>query len=50
MKIVVTMDWGVCPGKVGELEVFNSRGTETYQFTYTTEWAKKVFRLTTSFC
>jgi hypothetical protein len=28
------MDWIVCPGKVGELEVFNSRGTETYQFTY----------------
>jgi hypothetical protein len=45
MKIIVTMDWIVCPGKVGELEVFNSRGTETYQFTYTTEWAKKGFQI-----
>ena len=45
MKIIVTMDWGVCPGKVGELEVFNSRGAETYQFTYTTEWAKKGFQI-----
>ena len=41
MKIIVTMDWGVCPGKVGEMEVFNSRGAETYQFTYTTEWGCK---------
>ena len=45
MKIIVTMDWIGCPGKVDELEVFSSRGAETYQFTYTTEWAKKGFQI-----
>jgi serine/threonine-protein kinase HipA len=45
LKLNVTMDWPSCPGKVGELEVFNTRGTETYQFTYTKEWAAKGFQI-----
>lgn len=45
MKLVVTMDWSVCPGKVGELEVFDTRGTQTYQFTYTQAWAAKGFQI-----
>ncbi len=45
MKLIVTMDWPACAGKVGELEVFNTRGTETYQFTYAKEWAAKGFQI-----
>jgi serine/threonine-protein kinase HipA len=45
VKLIVTMDWPPCPGKVGELEVFSSRGAETYQFTYTKEWTKNGFQI-----
>lgn len=45
MKLIVTMDWVGCSGRVGELEIFNNRGTETYQFTYTQEWVKKGFQI-----
>lgn len=45
MKLIVTMDWANRPEKVGELEVFNTRGTETYQFTYAKEWAAKGFQI-----
>ncbi len=33
MKLRVTMDWPACPRQVGELDVFTTRGTESYQFT-----------------
>lgn len=45
MKLRVTMDWPTCPGLVGELEVFATRGTETYRFTYAEEWAAKGFEI-----
>jgi serine/threonine-protein kinase HipA len=45
MKIIVAMDCGFCSGKVGELDVFSTRGAETYQFTYTKEWAKTGFQI-----
>jgi len=45
MKLVVTMDWANHPEKVGELEIFNNRGVETYQFTYSRDWAVKGFQI-----
>ena len=45
MKLVVTMDWANQPEKVGELEIFNNRGAETYQFTYAKDWAAKGFQI-----
>jgi len=44
-KLIVSMDWVHCSGKVGELEVFNARGGETYQFTYAKEWVEKGFQI-----
>ena len=41
MKLRVTMDWPACPRLVGELDVFTTRGTEIYQFTYSDEWRAK---------
>jgi serine/threonine-protein kinase HipA len=45
MKLIVTMDWAGHPEKVGELDVFNNRGVETYQFVYTKDWAAKGFQI-----
>jgi serine/threonine-protein kinase HipA len=45
MKLIVTMDWAGHLKKVGELEVFNTRGTETCQFIYTKDWAEKGFQI-----
>jgi serine/threonine-protein kinase HipA len=45
MKLVVTMDWANHPEKVGELEIYSSRGAETYQFTYANDWAAKGFQI-----
>lgn len=45
MKLRVTMDWVSCSGTVGELDVFHSRGAESYQFTYAAEWAKHGFQI-----
>jgi serine/threonine-protein kinase HipA len=45
MKIIVTMDWEFGSGKVGELDVHSTRGAESYQFTYTKEWAKTGFQI-----
>ena len=45
MKLIVTMDWANHPEKVGELEIFNNRGVETYQFTYSKNWAAKCFQI-----
>jgi serine/threonine-protein kinase HipA len=45
VKLIVTMDWPMCSGKVGELEVFSSRGAQTYQFTYAKEWTEKGFQI-----
>ena len=45
MKLIVTMDWAGRPEKVGELEVFTTRGRETYQFTYAKEWTTKGFQI-----
>ncbi|MHB1241649.1 MAG: type II toxin-antitoxin system HipA family toxin [Gammaproteobacteria bacterium] len=45
MKLRVTMDWPACPGLVGELDVFSTRDTETYQFTYFEEWTAKGFQI-----
>ncbi|WP_419624733.1 type II toxin-antitoxin system HipA family toxin [Thiolapillus sp.] len=45
MKLRVTMDWPACPRQVGELDVFTTRGTESYQFTYSDEWIAKGFQI-----
>ena len=45
MKLVVTMDWAGDKTRVGELEVFNTRGAETYQFTYATDWTDRGFQI-----
>lgn len=45
MKLLVTMDWSGRPVKVGDLEVFRTRGTETYQFIYAREWIDKGFQI-----
>lgn len=45
MKLVVTMDWAGDKMRVGELEVFSTRGAETYQFTYATDWTDRGFQI-----
>lgn len=45
MKLIVSMDWNGNTRRVGHLDVFSSRGSETYQFTYEPDWIKDGFQI-----
>lgn len=42
-KIKVSIDWQGSQHDVGTLDIFESRGAERYQFTYSFEWTQKGF-------
>lgn len=44
-KINVDIEWQGELQRVGTLEIFESRGTERYQFTYDREWTRKGFAI-----
>lgn len=44
-KINVSIDWQGGQHDVGTLDIFESRGTERYQFTYSPEWTQKGFSI-----
>ena len=45
MKILVTLDWQGRRSKIGELNVFHSRGNDSYQFLYDEQWIERGFQL-----